>query len=267
MTRAVTIAFLFAAMTSGAYAQASVATQAREAFEAHDYARALRFLEQLHDQSPSPQILFNEATCLSRLARHREAVAVLTELLAWPDLAQVFDATQRAAVREALAASQDRLGSLTLSGPPGTMARVDGELDCEVPCVMSLDEGDHGVEYDGHIAQVTLVPGEHASLDLTPTEAAMLTPTPVQPVTRRFQPGVLTWVGAGMAVAGAAGVIGFGLRSNALMDQWDDADPLAPKSLADEGRLMTGLANASIAVLGVGLVIMLIDLLIEREVE
>ncbi len=78
---------------------------------------------------------------------------------------------------------------------------------------------------------------------------------------------MLTWVGAGFSVVGGAGVIGFGLRSNALKDQWDDAGPRAPQSLADEGQLVTGLANASIAVLGVGLVLVLIDLLIDKEVE
>lgn len=252
--------------TSPAFAQEStLASQAREAFQAHDYPRALRLLQQLHAQSPSPRILFNEATCLARLARHREASVVLEELLAWPDLGAIFSEEQQRAAREALEESRARLIPLHIVGAAGTTARVDGEIECTVPCELALDEGSHSVAHEGQVHSVDLVPGDEARLTVQAPELALL--DDAAPRSSRLQPSALTWIGAGLTALGTAGVIGFGLYSNDLSAQFEAAGPRAPESLADEGRTATAMANVSLAVAGVGLVLVLIDLLILREID
>jgi len=65
-------------------------------------------------------------------------------------------------------------------------------------------------------------------------------------------------LGSGLAVAGGAGIVGFGLRTDALYD-----DYLANPNVdtADQGETMLVLANVSIGVVALGGVLVLIDIL------
>ena len=98
-----------------------------------------------------------------------------------------------------------------------------------------------------------------------PSSPVDATPPPRVPETEtEGLAGWLTVVGASVVAVGAGGVIGFGLRADDLHDTY-----LAHPSVdtRDEGLVMKGLANASIAVGCVGALLVVGDLLLFRTGE
>ena len=248
--------------------------QARTAFEsatkrfaAADYEAALAIFREAYRLAPHDKVRFNIGQCLVRLGRHREA---FVELDAAARSTQLSD-DERKTARVAADESATHLATLRFSGGPARPVVVDGELECTVPCTLMVDPGPHRIAAEGvPTGEIEVRLGETTDVDLStataeppPTPKAAPTPAPVvdrpQPFPRpRPRPSALTWVGLGLAVTGGAGIIGFGVRANALHDDYvADPDP----STRERGITMRNLANASIGVALLGAVLMTADLI------
>jgi hypothetical protein len=130
---------------------------------------------------------------------------------------------------------------------------------------VAWDPGLHRVVVDGdaEVARdVELVAGEEATIDLPrnrpPPRAPSVHPSSTDAATSSFSPGILSYLGAGAVLAGAAGTVGFGLRAAALHE---DNQRMPTHDNAQDGSLMRDLTNVSIGVLVVGTAVILVDLL------
>jgi tetratricopeptide (TPR) repeat protein len=247
--------------------------QARTAFEsattrfaAADYEAALAMFREAYRLAPHDKVRFNMGQCLIRLGRHREA---FVELDAAARSTQLSD-DERKTARVAADESARHLATLRFSGGPERPVVVDGELQCMVPCTLMVDPGPHRIEAEGvPSGEIEVRLGETTNVDLStastepPAPEVAPPPTPVvdrkpPPAKPRPRPSALTWVGLGLAVTGGAGIIGFGVRANALHDDYVAApDP----STRERGVTMRNLANASIGVALLGAVLMTADLI------
>lgn len=224
-----------------------------DAFGRHDYTAALEAFREAFALAPLPQIRFNIARCLERLARFREAAAEYRAAAASERLGA--DERQRARSEEAL--MRERLATLAVSAPAGVSLRIDDDVSCVVPCELELDPGERRIEGpNGGARAITLTRGERTEIawELAEPPPALAVPTP-----SRHEPGALAIAGGIVAAAGLGGILGFGLRVEALLGQFD---AMPSHAIADEGEIMAGLANASIGVAAVGGVLVLIDLLL-----
>lgn len=240
---------------------------AERAFADADYLEALRLFRAANEAAPHPTVRFHIAMCLERLGRGREAWTELTEVAATPGLtdAQREDAQRRA---EQLRA---QLATLRVEGEPeGASVRVDDALMCNLPCEVPVDPGDHEVSIEdgsgrasthvvalrGTAVAVRLAIGAEPEPEPAPELAVDAEPTP-EPAARRAGVGWLTITGSVVAALGAGGVIGFGLHAEDVHGAWLESPS---RALYDEGTLSRDLSNASIAVFGVGAVLIVIDL-------
>jgi hypothetical protein len=235
------------------------------AFGNRDYARALEWFRRAFALRPHDAVRFNVAVCLERLSRHRAALLEYEAAAASPQL----DATVRARAQAQAARVREQLGTLLVTGTaPGALLLVDGEQICRLPCPALLDPGEHQVLVrdgsDSRPLRVTVRRGETVALRLEAVKvppagppAGAPTSAPAPSPARRVGPGPLTWIGAGLAVLGAAGVVGFGVRAQQLHDDY----VAAPSSeRRQDGLLMRNLANAALAVGVVGVVALAVDL-------
>ncbi len=239
-------------------------------FSANDYAAALAAFRQAQQLRPHDKVRIPIATCLERLARFREAIVELQFVV---ESAQVT-AEQQLAAKETIARLEPRLGTLVVSGQPrGAQVLVDERPRCEVPCRVQVDPREHVIEIrHGALARTerrTFTRGAEITVEvnLSSKPASVSEPTtlpnPVSPAPSSsepngYAPGALTWIGAGLAAVGVAGIIGFGVHADARHESYV-ATPT--QDLLDEGVLARNLANASIAVAGVGAVLLLVDLI------
>lgn len=254
--------YAIAVFASGAAAQGldpAVREQARAlsvegvtAFEAHDYQRALDNFTRAFELAELEEIRFNVALCLERLGRYREATETYEAALA----SNALDDEGRARAQQRLDDIAPRLATIVFTGVAGTRVRVDDRHECEVPCEIRVDPGAHTWSARGEIASVSAQPGSRAEVRIEP----LSTPDPAPARDDGgWSPGWLFYTGIALAAIGAGGTIGFGLRSNDLLEQFDMGDD----SVAGEGETMTLLANVSLAVGITGAVAALLDLLIQ----
>jgi hypothetical protein len=280
-TSLVLLAAMLAPATAGAQsasdrgaARAEFA-QGERAFEDNDNEVALAHFRRAFELAPSDVVRFNIGVCLERLGRHREAVAEYEAAAASTEL----DAEAREQAERDAARARARLGILVVDGEPqGASVLVDGEELCTLPCEVGVDPGSHEVvvrdgdrrsEHRARVARggrtrVTAeLPQEQARAPEQPVSAA---PAPSAPATETRGPGVLTWIGIGVAVVGGAGIAYFGLRTEALRDDYFDTPT---RETRDDGLLMRTLTNVSIGVTALGAVLVGIDLLFlaPRDVE
>ena len=230
------------------------------AFEEGDYQVALDHFSTAYELVPRAEIEFNIGMCLERLGRLREAKARYEHALEGDELGPEGRARARAQLEGVL----PRLATLRVTEPSGAEVLVGRDDRCEVPCELVLDPGTHDVVLrDGDARrsrEVTLVPGGEEVVRFEPEVAPAIVPPPTETPPRDdgYAPGVLSILGAGLVVAGGAGIVGFGLRTDRLHDEYLD-NPTADG--ADEGETMMLLANVSIGVAVLGGALLLIDLL------
>jgi hypothetical protein len=271
-----------ASAPTGVYAQAEPSPESRDearaefqageqAFANDDYDLALRHFRRAYELAPNDAVRFNVAVCLERMGRFREAVA---EYDAAARSEQLSEAT-RSRAREMAERGRQRLGTLRVTGSPaGADVLVDGEPTCTLPCRVQLDPRPYRVAVRADGAQVearaTVDRGGTAELELRiPTtraardEAAAPVEAPVPPAPAASSggggPSWLTWVGAGLAAVGTAGIVGFGVHATSLHDAYV-ANPTP--DVRDEGLLARDLANASIAFAAAGALAVVIDLIV-----
>jgi len=276
------IALFVLSLASGAHAQSGqTRAEARQsfqagerAFESNDNEEALRHFKRAFELYPSDVVRFNIGVCLERLGRNREAMLEYELAAASTDL----DDETRARAESDASRARARLGTLAVEGEPqGATVVVDGEELCTLPCEVAVDAGPHDVVVrDGdressHRPRVARGGRTTVTAELAAQETEVEEETEPEVVESELEsrgPGALTWIGAGTAVLGGAGIVIFGLMAQSLHDDYvamPDADT------RDEGMLMRNLANASIGVAALGAVLVLVDLIflspkqVERE--
>lgn len=243
--------------------QAAIAfAEGSAAFERGDAASALVAFERAHELVPHANVLSNIALCLAELGRHREAIAALDAAIARGELT----AAERDVAAEHLGQSQRALAMVqVVADDAGThLVEIDDRESCTTPCALALDPGPHRfVLVEGGAAQsLTLVSGTAARVRLVvpphvpPPRASPDLPAPATRRPPHF--GALGWIGVGLGAVGSAGVLGFGLRANALHRDYE-ADPTADGRA--RGVAMRNLANASIAVAATGGVLLMTELI------
>jgi tetratricopeptide (TPR) repeat protein len=128
-----------------------------------------------------------------------------------------------------------------------------------------LSEGERSIartaadDAASHLTAVAIDPAPPEPPRVPPPTVVTPPPAPAPIEDRappRARPSALTWVGLGLAVGGGAGIIGFGVRANALHDDYIAGPDPATR---DKGITMRNLANASIAVALVGAVLITAD--------
>jgi tetratricopeptide (TPR) repeat protein len=219
------------------------------AFEAHDYQRALDSFTRAFELAELEEIRFNVALCLERLGRYREATETYEAALG----SNALDEEGRRRAQQRLDDIAPRLATIAFAGVAGTVVRVDDRHECEVPCEVRVDPGAHTWSARGETASVSAQPGARVELRFEPPAEPVRPP----PEDDGWSPGWLFYTGIALAAIGTGGTIGFGLRSNDLLDQFEMGDD----AVAGEGETMTLLANVSLAVGITGAVAALLDLL------
>jgi hypothetical protein len=235
---------------------------AERAYEQGDRERALTLFQLAFQRAPRDAVRFNIAVCLEELGRFAEAKAEYDAAAA----STTLDIGERDRAKARSEVITSKLGTLSVES---TTARariaINGSDRCAPPCRIWLDPGDYTVvlSADGRTsskrALISANQVTSLSLSLDPLQDPTLrTPQPLEDDGRA---GWLTAVGAISAGVGVGGIIGFGVRADDVHDAYL-ANPT--QTGRDEGLVMRGLANASIAVASVGAVLVVGDLLLFR---
>lgn len=240
-------------------AAADDTAQAREWYSAgvdlynrEEFGPALDAFQRAFALVPRPQLHFNMARCLSRLGRHEEAVAQFQQAIDSDELSD----EERTRARAELLVEMRQLGTLEVEAP-GSVTIDDTE--CPMPCTRVLAPGTYEVAF-GDDTQTVTVRAEQTSR--AQFEARVEEPRiEVTPPTQRgpYRPGVGTVVGVSLLAAGAAGTIGFGLRTRSLED---DFDRTPTDAIADDGEQSKLLTNLSIGVAIVGALIWITEIIV-----
>jgi hypothetical protein len=249
---------------------------AARAFERGSHEEALRLFRSAFDAVPRAAVRFNIAVCLERLGRLREAWLEVRAAIAAGDLTaeQLGRAEPEAERLRALLATLEVTGA-----PAGADVRVDGISVCSLPCTVEIDPGQHTIS--AHAAGASAERGVRADrgqriaieLDVQSVPALSSGPLEVESdgggATAASDgrahdasgrgPGWLTIVGSTVAAIGIGGVIGFGLYTQSLHDQWLEG---APDAVRDDGLTMRALTNVSIGAAALGGVLVVIDLVL-----
>jgi hypothetical protein len=264
--RPATLLLLLLAGSAAAAPSAQERAAARAAFAAgetafaqHDYELALQRFRRAFTLAPHDAVRFNVAMCLERLARFREATLEYEAAASSTDLRPHV----RRRARELADKARVRLGTLFVHGQPvGAAVVVDGAHLGTLPCRLLVDARVHDVVVrSGAIEErrrVEVTRGGAVTVEITlPTSLPVLVAQRAEIAQRPAGPGLLTWVGGGVALAGAGGAIAFGLRARSLHDDFV-ATPTS--GTRDDGVLMRNLANVSLAVAVAGAATALVDL-------
>jgi hypothetical protein len=230
------------------------------AFDSSDYDLALRHFRRAYELVPRDGVLFNVGVCLERLGRNREAVESYERAARSASL----DEETRAQARDFAARARQRLGTIVVTGEPrGAAVLVDGEELCELPCRIEVDFGMREVVVrapDGTEASDRLdVPrGGIAEAELAAVRArerTVSTAIVTEPEANGL--GALGWTGIGLMIAGAGCIVGCGLYTESLGDDYL-MNPTA--ETRDTGLAMRAITNVSIGVAGLGAVLLVLDL-------
>jgi hypothetical protein len=236
--------------TSDAPTQAvehSAYERAVEAFERGDHAVALQVFRELHESTQLDALRFNIGVCLEQLG----SLAAARDEFAAVAASRSVPAATRAEAIESVARLRTLLGLLTIRGPEGARALLDGAPLCTLPCDPYVNAGAHVVTLDvpnGSRVSVEAVAGENRAVPLRvvgPEAAASI--------------GALTVIGSAVAVLGVVGVVGFGIRTLDLKGQFDAG---RTNGLMSEGTTMRDLTNVSIGVAILGAAFVVLDLIL-----
>lgn len=223
---------------------------AERAFAAGNYLEAARLFRAAFELAPHPATRFNVAVCLERLGRWREAIAEYRA-------AETAETLGEAARRDAGARAgqlEERLAWVVFSAPRGGVLLVDGEPRCRRSCRARVDPGRRALRVEAKSGvrelSVELAPGERLSI-VAPAADTTARPSARRPqqARRARAPSAIGWIGAGMAGAGLAGSVYFGVRTNALGDEFDST---GSRDAYDDGRRAKTFTNVSISVAVVG---------------
>lgn len=221
-----------------------------EDFEDDDYEAALVHFRRAFEIQPYDAIRFNIGVCLERLGRFRDA----SEEFELAAESEELDDETRARAARFLARVLERLGTVEIRGSvDGAQVLIDGTPACVLPCTTRLDPGEHRLEVradDGGrgVRVIELDRGEELAVWID-IEGASTSESSEGAL------GVLGWVGIGVAAAGAAAAIGFGIRTIALHDEFEamPSQDLRTEGLTFQGLTWTGIG---VAVLGLGLFVL-----------
>jgi hypothetical protein len=246
-----------------ATAQAAFAA-GEAAFERNDYVAALDAFRRAYSRDPRDAVRFNIGICLERLGRFKEAVSELEAASRSLELS----AEKRARATEEARLARRRLGTLrATTEPAGATLHVDGAATCQTPCSVELDPRSHRLtaKLGGRevASAVVIVPGETRSVLLRLPKPPPGQRRPVADGVQRsdaaFRLGALGWTGAGLAVAGVAGFVGFGLRARDLEREYAERPR---RDTRDEGLRMQTWTNVSLGVALTGAALVGVDLLV-----
>lgn len=250
-----TSAFAQRRSTENAEAAKVAFVAGERAFKDDDYALALEHFRRAMQLAPRDAVRFNLAVCLERLGRFREAYREYDIATRSTELDE--GALSRA--REQAARTKDRLGTVRFEKGPSISAEASVTLGDEhlgsIPVTVLVDPAAHDfevrtAEQSLHLP-VTVGRGETRVIRLGQGRAL--------PVEAPRLIGPLTWVGVGLAVAGAGSFIGFGLNATALHNQYL---ALPTQDTLNRGVFSRDVANVSLAVAITGALLVGIDLLI-----
>jgi hypothetical protein len=242
------------------------------AFEQNDPSEALGHFRRAFELEPHDVVRFNIAVCLERMGRFVEAVREYDAAAA----SSMLDEAGRERARREAVRARKKLAVLVVDGSPrGAAVSVDGRRACVLPCRTEVDPGVHevavrhrGGEFSTRVelasGQTRTVRAEIAAPRPSRTAPPSREPDRAQP--ERRGPSFLTWLGGGIAVAGAGGATAFWIRANDLQEQYD-ADP--SRDTRDEGLRMVTFTNVALGVAAAGAALVAFDLLVlaPREVE
>ncbi len=198
---------------------------------------------------PRPQLHFNMARCLSRLGQHEQAVVEFQQAIDSDELSD----EERTRARAELLVEMRQLGTLEVEAP-GDVAIDD--TTCPMPCSRVLAPGTYEVRF-GDETQTVTVSAEQTSRAHFDVEEPRVEVTPTQ--RGPYRPGVGTAIGVSLLAAGAAGTIGFGVRTRSLED---DFDRTPTDAIADDGEQSKLLTNLSIGVAVVGALIWIAEIIV-----
>ncbi len=174
---------------------------------------------------------------------------------------QAFELSPHAAVRFNIAVCLERLGrdrdALSEYEQAATSSNLsDAERARAQKEVLRMRKKLESSEY----ASEPAAPADPGPSPISPETLAAPTPRPAPNDSTKKRPkaGALTWVGIGLSAIGTAGVVGFGVRTRTLDDRFQS---MPTQTLADDGNRARNLTNASIAILGTGAALILIDLI------
>lgn len=236
------------------------------AFEEDDYPVALDHFRRAYEIAPNDAMRFNIGICLERLGRYREASFEYEAAMRSDQL----DQTQRDRAARLMVRSRERLGTLVVTTTPaGADVDIDdGVLRCTSPCELPIDAGEHIVTVEGPDGPITETVSVRRG---SPTNVPIdLRPEPddvERPVMESRGVGALTWLGAGLVVAGGAAFAVLGVHTLNLHDEYVQ-EPTVERR--DDGllfRALTWTAGAGTAALGAILIIIDLAFLAGQEVE
>jgi hypothetical protein len=235
--------------------------EARKAFRAGEraydegrIAEALEHFRRAFRLAPRDPIRFNIAVCLEKLGRYREAMREY-ERAAGSD---ALPPRTRERARERARDARAQLGTLRVRGEPkGAQVLVDGREVGTLPTDLMLDPGSHRVAVLGPAGEraaetvgVTRQKTRRVTLVATFTSGSGVGGgEEVDSAGGRRGAGALTWVGTSLMAVGAAGIVGFGLRTEELGDRYV---AMPTPETREEGLRMRRTTNAAIGVAAAG---------------
>lgn len=241
--------------TDGRPAAAEAFERGKRAFEADDYVTALEAFGEAQALSAHDVVRFNIGLCQERLGHFVEALASFRHSA---ESTQLDEATRADAAERARHVA-GRVGHLTVPEPRGARVSIAGRQRCLAPCTIDLDPGSYEVRVDGdgttHERSVRVESGQSVEVgppapDTRPTGRRERSPD-------RLRIGLPGWIGAGVAVLGAAGTVLFGLRATSLHRSYLE-EPT--QSRLDDGRTAVLLTNVSLVTAVVGAASFILDL-------
>jgi hypothetical protein len=248
--------------------------QAERAFQEQRYEEALALFRLAFAKVPRDAVRFNLAVCLERLERYAEARSEYEAAAASSALSEA----QRASAKQRAQDLVPRTAELLVTGvPDGVALTVDRRAACTAPCrvfvdpgarelVATLPQGPVSVRIEavaGTAHAVVFEPQRPEPREPAPSRSSAAVPVALprresRPDRPGLSPGWLSVVGGVTAGVGAAGIVGFGLRTRALESDYHDAPRATTR---DDGLRMQALTNVSIAVAGLGAALVALDLL------
>jgi hypothetical protein len=249
--------------------------QAQAAFSKGKFKVCAQKFEEANKLAPLPQIQFNLGLCYERLERYRDASLEYEAAAVHEDMPEAM----RKMAQQNLVDVREHMSKVRIEGDEGE-SRIDGTIICQVPCEVYLEAGTHEVKYGPHSQskKFTNALGRELVVDVkfkkpdpgeTKFDATKEDDQARPDLTSGggstsgssgSGPGFLTYGGGGLAVAGTAGALFFGLKTRSLHD---DFMMTPTQSISDDGEQTRGLTNISIGVAVVGVSLVVYDLLID----
>jgi hypothetical protein len=245
--------------------------EAAQAYQEGRYSAAASLFEAADRLAPHPSTRYNAATALEQAGEAARAATGYESALA----VRTLDPGRRKLAEERLASLKEALGRVRIAQPLGALVTVDHVQRAPVPTVFYLRPGEYdlAIEYRGatSIRHALVLAGKDQALTLslpfmttpppTPPSApppVVLPPSPTRDTGATQKTWAWVGVGAGVALGGAAIVLG--LRALSARDRFADSGNTdrSARGEASDLRLATNLAWGGATLAGAtGLVLML----------